>query len=212
METEHNKPYEFHGLELRPAGSQWKTTCPFCDKPKLYISKKTGQYNCKACSKSGNKFTFLTEYYKSIPSSLRERRKISEIRGIPVSIVGRQDLKFSESGEVLIPINNPDKKNLVNLRKWSPQTKKAYNTPGCCSLYFLKWETEGPIYICEGEWDAMALGALMERAKWSKIDQASIVAVPGANIFKDTWLPYFKDRQVCLISVSYTHLTLPTKA
>jgi len=200
----HNELYEFHGLELKGTGSQFKTTCPFCDKQKLYISKKTGQYECKACAKTGNKFTFLTAYHKVMVregGSSKELKKIKRLRDDVFSELTLKEfgLCINHNGEVMIPISKPGAKNLVNLRKWSPETKKAYNTPGCCSLFFAKWEKKGPIYVCEGEWDAIALLTLLRRAKWSNLENVSIVAVPGANIFKESWLSHFKDRKTVLI-------------
>lgn len=48
-----------------------------------------------------------------------------------------------------------------------------------------------PIWICEGEWDALAL---------IQFDPpAIVVATPGANSFKDEWTPWFANREVVLL-------------
>jgi hypothetical protein len=49
---------------LKTKGQELIGLCPFHDdrSPSLYINRKTGQYDCKACSATGNAWTFLEEH------------------------------------------------------------------------------------------------------------------------------------------------------
>jgi len=201
--TDECKIYDFHGLELVNAtSSQYRTECPFCNKHKLYINKENGMYSCKACGKKGNKFTFMTDYHKTMSRTSKDANEIALMRGISIGAVKKFDLRINCNGDVLVPVKKPGKKNLVNLRRWNPKQKISYNSPGCCTLFYAKWESKGPIYICEGEWDAICLYLMfvLTYGKESKeFKEVSIVGVPGANIFKDSWLEQFTDRPVNLI-------------
>jgi ribosomal protein L37AE/L43A len=197
------KPYEFHGVDLtlRNGNSQAQAECPFCGSLKFFINKKTGQYSCKKCASEGNKVQFLSAYHKM----MLEQRTISDLKQIrklrdnvfPSTFLGDHGLCLDDRGNVLFPTQSPGNKCLSNLRKWQKGNKVFYNTPSCCSLYFAQWSDKGIIFVCEGEWDALALKYLMERAKHTA--PCSIVAVPGAGIFKESWVKYFKDRNTCLL-------------
>ena len=130
-----------------------------------------------------------------------DAKKIRKLRGnvFSTKLIKEKQLCFNEKGEVLFPQKNPEGKTLSNLRKWSPASGKLYNTPGCYSLFFAQW-TDGPevpVYIVEGEWDALALIELMRRAKYEK--ECCIVSVPGANGFKESWVKKFIGRDITII-------------
>lgn len=68
------------------------------------------------------------------------------------------------------------------------------------------------IYLCEGPWDGMALWELSRQAKRvenglaqtanvdrSLLGDANVLAVPGCNVFLQSWLPLFKDKTVNLM-------------
>jgi len=197
------KPYEFYGCDFTTVNGQGKTDCPFCNKTKFYVSHKTGQYQCKSCGMKGNKYSFLTEYHK-LCLELRTDKEISAIVELRDNCYSNELIKefglcFDLSGNVLLPQKSPTSKGLTNLRKWNPDSKIAYNAPSCCSLFFARWDDDPttPVTICEGEWDALALVTLMQRAKADH--PMNIVSVPGANVFKESWLDYFKGRDVILI-------------
>ena len=199
------KPFEFHGLEFNGSTkTQAKADCPCCDATnKFYVSLKDGRYHCKVCGIKGNKNTFLSVYHDIHAQQVTEQdiKKIRKLRGnvFSTKLIKEKQLCFNETGEVLFPQKNPEGKTLSNLRKWSPETKKLYNTPGCYSMYFAQWsdDPEVPVYICEGEWDALALIQLMRRAKYEK--ECCIVSVPGANGFKESWVKRFVGRDITII-------------
>lgn len=201
VENDYGSAFEFHGVELHKNGTQLQGDCPFCGKTgHFYVKPKTGQYSCKRCNEEGNLYTFLTKVHaEAVSASSRDDlQEIANNRdGIPVSVLKKHGICKSALGDILIPYRKPDSENLVNLKKWNPDNKISYNTPGCNGLFFVRWESEGPVYVCEGEWDALALLNLMTVAE---VDAPySIVAVPGANTFKESWAQWFANREVYLL-------------
>ena len=199
------KPFEFHGLEFNGSTkTQAKADCPCCDATnKFYVSLKDGRYHCKVCGIKGNKNTFLSVYHDIHAQQVTEEdiKKIRKLRGnvFSTKLIKEKQLCFNDTGEILFPQKNPEGKTLSNLRKWSPETKKMYNTPGCYTLFFAQWsdDPEVPVILVEGEWDALALIQLMRRAKYEK--ECCIVSVPGANGFKDSWVKRFAGRDITII-------------
>lgn len=197
-DIDYGAAFEFHGTELKKNGSQLCGDCPFCGKDgHFYVNSKTGQYSCKRCSEEGNLYTFLTKIHADAVS-LCTRKDLEEIAGlrdgIPISVLKKHGICKSPMGEILIPYRKPDSDNIVNLKKWVADKKISYNTPGCNGLFFVRWETEGPVYICEGEWDALALLNLITLSDVTT--PYSVVAVPGANTFKESWCSYFANREI----------------
>jgi len=197
-DIDYGAAFEFHGTELKKNGSQLCGDCPFCGKEShFYVNSKTGQYSCKRCSEEGNLYTFLTKIHADAVS-LCTRKDLEEIAGlrdgIPISVLKKHGICKSPMGEILIPYRKPDSDNIVNLKKWVADKKISYNTPGCNGLFFVRWEQEGPVYICEGEWDALALLNLITLSDVTT--PYSVVAVPGANTFKESWCSYFANREI----------------
>jgi len=197
-DVDYGSAYEFHGTELHKNGSQLCGTCPFCNKEDhFYVKQKTGQYSCKRCNEEGNLYTFLTKVHADAVSSTsrNDLESIANMRdGIPISVLKKHGICKSPMGDIMIPYRKPDSDNLVNLKKWNAEKKISYNTPGCNGLFFVRWEASGPIYVCEGEWDALALLNLMTEAEVES--PYSIVAVPGAGVFKESWCSNFANREV----------------
>ena len=204
------KPFEFHGVEFdfnTATKSQAKADCIFCGgnsgKNKFYVNTKTGQCQCKVCGFKGNVNSFLSAYHQMMfdNGTSNDLKKIRGLRDncFPTTLLREHQLCFNETGELLFPQKNPEAKSLSNLRKWSPETGKLYNTPDCYSLYFAQWveNPEAPIFLCEGEWDALALIQLMRRAKYEK--ECCILSVPGCGGFKDVWAKRFTGRTVTII-------------
>ena len=68
------------------------------------------------------------------------------------------------------------------------------------------------VYLCEGPWDGMALWEALRQAKQSEnglastanvdrslLGDASVLAVPGCNVFLQSWLPLFAGKVVNLM-------------
>tara|TARA_R100001163_G_C5068474_1_gene208871 strand:+ start:13490 stop:15532 length:2043 start_codon:yes stop_codon:yes gene_type:complete len=194
-----------HGLELEDkGGTQVIGDCPFCAKEgKFYVSKARGQYHCKTCGEKGNGYNFLTKIAEQCREDTTEKqyKEFGKERGISQYVLKREKIAYDKfTDRWLIPIWTPTSENVVNLMTYDKSlTKgKTRSTTGCARHLYRanKIGDTGPIYVCEGEWDALALLSLMDKAG---ITTASVVGVGGAETFKKDWVQYFKDRHVILL-------------
>lgn len=117
--------------------------------------------------------------------------------------------------------------SLVNLRRWNGPGTRLIPVSGL-SLHLFGEEVFGPkdketvfdanddlIVICEGEWDALSFSAayrklhsndfrftlsesLTDAGAKHSYKNLYVVAVPGADVFKDEWVAYFKDKNVLI--------------
>lgn len=176
--------------------------CIFCGSPdKLYINSEEGLYDCKVCGLSGNKYTFLQHYYdfhfeQTKPSDYKELSK--ERNGLHWKAFQMAELAFDSTNKLwIIPVRN-EKGTVVNLRRWNPDARVLLNTAGCfSSLYNVERinHKHRKVYICEGEWDAIAMEYFLFH---NKIKDAVAIAAPGAGVFREQWMSYLSDRELIL--------------
>jgi hypothetical protein len=102
-------------------------------------------------------------------------------------------------GTYLLPSRN-ENKSMVNIGTYSGKKgDRIYRTPGC-KLHLGgidQLKEQGPIYLVEGDWDGDALRYLLKKVvpkkeAWSVLDSS-------ANVFKEEWYKFFKNRDVVLI-------------
>lgn len=198
------RPFEAHGADFaRVVGANnAQGICPFCGKTdKLFVNIENGCWDCKGKEcvghRHGNVFTFLRQVaeYHHEDTSEKDFARLADLRSIAI-----QELKDAEVGwngeDWLIPVRNT-KGTVVDIRRWR-EKGKLMSTPGCAMGLFgieqlVKHKGEGWVWICEGEWDAMALRTAL-RIAGRKGDV--VVGVPGAGTFKNEWIPYFKGKRV----------------
>lgn len=203
------KPFVSLGLEgFSLTGHEACGACPFCGKPKkFYVNTATGQWSCKGgdCGKEGNLYTFLNDWHEVISETtdLWAWDELSEERGIPVQDLRASGLVWSNDSWY-IPVRGSSGK-IVSFRSFQPYASdpdyrklRALAGMSLC-LYGLDQLAQDdllglPVYLCEGEWDALALQAALRRESIPAI----VTAVPGASVFKDTWAPCFEGRDVYL--------------
>lgn len=203
------RPYNFHGMEwTQHVGEQVVGTCPACGKEDhFYVNKDSGQFDCKKCGETGNKHTFLQLLLDawSEETTAAQWKALSRNRGLPVSALKAAELAFDSYNERwLIPVRNPSTSAMSDLRVWSDRDNMNRSTKGMKSGLWngqallsprkRKW----PVWLCEGEWDGIALQYVVRRCK----AQVVVVAVPGAGTFKPEWVSLFNDRDVIL---AYDH-------
>jgi hypothetical protein len=197
------KPYDFHGVDFnatREGDTEATGACPFCDASKrlFHVNLKTGQYNSKCCGKGGNVYTFLKEMIKWSQDGTTD----DDYKELAADIHGVKKQTFKDEGWVrdhewsderwYIPIYNI-RGSIVNVRVYVPG-HPVMATAGL-TLYphrLEKFKGDGPIIICEGEKDALAVVRLI---KSSKI-RATVLSVPGANVFKNEWRDLFANRDL----------------
>lgn len=204
-------PYEYLGIETKPtANGQQLGDCPFCGKSDhFYINSENGKYECKVCSESGNVYTFMRHFYKELDTEKQSKaisQKLEELsadRGLKTSTLLKFGIRYySDQREWLFPVRNLSGE-IVNLRIYHPGTVKTKGkgralTGVPLSLGGLETVKEGveTLWLCEGEWDAMALTEML-----SKIEEHSeaVLWLPGAGTFKESWLDVFREKRVVLV-------------
>lgn len=183
--------YKCHGVEFVTKQENERIgTCPFCGKDKhFYANITSGQFSCKHCGEEGNTFSFLKKYSKMIyeETSTEEYKHLAKLRSLPVKAL--RDWKLGWDGTCWLLPALSEKKTCRDIRRWDPKTKIMRSTAGCkVQLYgWYKAASLAPgrtIFICEGEWDAIAMSWLLARAGASEM---RAVGVPGAGTFKDSW-------------------------
>ena len=192
-------PFKFHGVAFKgESGGQQFADCPFCNKVnKFYVNPENGGWDCKSCQKRGYPTHFLEylgeKYVNNLsPAALA---KIVGDRGIPPDIIKKWKVGWNGTHYTL-PVYGADGK-CVDLRVWKPGSLMM-STKGMSTGLFgadKLVEGKGTVYICEGEWDCMALDALA-----SKLDKKiSVVGVPGAGTFKKEWTKPFLGKSVIVL-------------
>ncbi len=205
-QIDHLAPYKFHGVHLRVKGKEGVGDCPFCGKENhFHVSTATGQYRCLVeCCEPGNTFSFLQRIYDDAVKRTKKSdwERLSSLRdNLPWQVFRDHGLAWQKStGRWLLPVLNP-KGALSNLCVFAPPKIPALiGTSNCVQHLYLadKIQPTGPIYVCEGQWDAIALRSLLKRCN---IDDSlySVVAVPGAGSFKKEWVELFKNREAFLM-------------
>lgn len=190
--------FETHGVEWSGSrGDQFYGRCPFTDKEdKFYVSSKTWLWDSKTAGISGNISTFLQEVNDEYKSNLtdNQREQLSRHRKLPPTAFAPWDVGWTGT-HISIPIRDIDGK-YVDIRLYDLKKHQMRSTAGChvglMGAHQLKSRLTEPVYVCEGEWDTMALAWLLKKSK----EHGIVVGVPGAGIFKKEWTKWFAGRRV----------------
>lgn len=187
--------FESHGFKkIKDSGGQIVGLCPFCRKEKFYINAENGKWDCKVCGISGGFQSFITEIYAKLLKVFDKKHLavLAKDRGLKTSTLENCGVVYNvASGRYNIPIKNPDN-TLADLRSYRIGGKLMSSIGAQNFLFnFDRLQSDGPIWLCEGEWDAMAL---MEC-----LTEANILGVPGASTFKDSWGSFFQNREVSVL-------------
>lgn len=190
--------FETHGVEFSGArGEEFYGTCPFTGKAnKFYVNRKTWLWDSKTAGMSGNIAKFLEEVTEEYKSNLEEEHvdRLSRHRKIPPSSFKVWEIGWN-GAQFTIPVRDITGK-IVDIRMYDVKRKLMRSTAGChvglLGSDQLKERLHEPIYVCEGEWDAMAMRWLLRKQKAPGI----VVAVPGAGVFKKDWARWFHGRKV----------------
>lgn len=195
--------YETLGLDLKENGSQLIGTCPFCHKNKFYVDKERGVYDCKVCSSRGNEITILGEMFTKIWRPALTQQKMMEIakyRGLPIAAVEIEEkLGFDVSEGKFVWLTEKPTGTPIGLRtlKLQPGKKNPiHNLKGCTlgpiGMPAIEKNKDEPVYLCEGEWDRMAISYML-----FMLDQPGFaISIPGASTFKAEWANWFQYRDV----------------
>ena len=195
----HIRTLDFFGAAMEKTSSnQFVGSCVFCGKEDhFYCDEKEGLWDCKRCGRHGNPTTFLEQLMKAAEEETEKTEivKLEASRKLPWAEMKLHGLAYA-GGRWLMPvkaetgrvraIRTYDYKQLIyaaglQAQLWGVERLKAAK-PGT------------RVYVCEGEWDGIAMSWLLRRAGLLK-DQI-VVAVPGAGTFKKPWMFLLKDMDV----------------
>jgi hypothetical protein len=192
------RPFEVHGVHFTgSSGNQAIGNCPFTDREeKFYVNRDNGLWDSKTAGLSGSLPRFLEEisklYVENISS--KHKKKLAADRGVPVAAFKGFDLGFTGK-KFTLPIRN-HKGRVQDIRLYSPGSR-IISTAGCktgllAGHKLASLATDQPVYVCEGEWDCVAMAWLLS----SQGKPGLAVAVPGASVFKEPWVEWFRGRDV----------------
>lgn len=193
------RPFAAHGFEqVGESGDEVYGLCPFCGKNKFYINVRTGQFSCKVCDEHGNMWTFLARVAEMhlANTSPEQYTSLSENRGISKKVLKKFGLAW-DGEKWLIPCQGQTGA-VHDLRHW--RGKAVQSTAGCATqllgaFRLSQFVPGGRVFVCEGEWDSMALyGALLKAGEEDWVT----TAVPGAGTFRDAWAELFRGQHVIL--------------
>jgi len=196
-----------HGVDFDPATLQVQESvgdCFACGKERhLYVNGVKGVWHCKVCGESGNLYGFLRHAHERYISQATRSAlsALSQDRGLPIEAFTGKPLGIGycpDTKRFFLPHYNA-KGTIVDLRSYRPGSRLVSTAGGHLSLYLLpellKADVNNPVYICEGEWDAIALRWLLSRPR---IPNGYVVAAPGAETFREDWVEFFQGRRVVL--------------
>ncbi len=180
------------GIELKEVGSQLLGDCPFCGKSKFYVHPEKTIYHCKVCDEKGNAASlagslFDKVYRKALTPAIVKKHALN--RKLPVeAFLFDPNLGYDANEGKLVFKSTSFDGSFVALRT-AHEMKGGYrvmNQAGCqlaligCQIAPKKGE---PLYICEGEWDRIALMWMLKTLKRPGV----VWAVPGAGTWKAEW-------------------------
>jgi len=198
-------PFQFHGVTFSKipseASEQTVGTCPFCDKEEhLFVQASTGLWNCKRCGAGGNTLDFLGHMHEYWLQRTKDEdyERLSNIRGVESGAYKTAMLAWN-GNRWLIPIFDHND-NIANLRLWREGRKNPpINTKGIKSALWgaqrLNRQNKARIWICEGEWDGIALSWAFQKLN---IKNEVAIAVPGASVMRKDWMMVLSNRRVIM--------------
>ena len=187
------------GVQLEERGDQLVGMCPFEEKKdKFFVNPENGMWDSKVAGKAGNLYTFFRDWSTHCTAKMKavDFMPLAESRKLPVAALLDHVIPNALNSEYMIPCYNVDGK-LSDLGHYSVGSKGVMRTKGtkmCLNGAHKLADTplNVPVYICEGEWDWIALQWMHAALKAPSV----CVCLPGAGTFKEEWVPLFKGRAV----------------
>ena len=170
------------GIEITNSDEkEYHASCVFCGSSKFRMVIKTGQWGCRRCQMTGNAYTLIREIYNNSDYT-NEVPPYLESKGVLLNTCTAWGV-FVWGGRYWMPTFN-QLGEVTNLYRFAKQGDKTrlYGLPGMPPGLFMDdtFLENDPIYVMEGPTDGML-------AYQTCPEEASICAVPGANIFLDSW-------------------------
>jgi hypothetical protein len=194
------KGFEQHGFELDDEqGTQAIGTCPFCRRSrKFYVNLDVLLWDCKVCQRNGNFQQFLqarNEIYRAQfkgPAAYA----LSKDRGIKTKTLKAWGVGWAD-GFYTIPVKGNRRREITDLKRFTLKGK-SLSTSGAKSSLLVptrdRHESFETIWLCEGEWDAMALWEILDELE----ETGEVWAVPGAGNLPKNCVELFLDKDVII--------------
>lgn len=189
--------FEQHGVDFTgESGDERIGTCPFTGKSnKFYVNVRKKVFDSKTAGIAGGVSVFLEKvaemYQEGLTTSLL--KKLAEHRQLPEEAFLPWGVGWDGS-RYTMPVRDPQG-HVTDIRMYQ-LGKRVMSTSGVQTGLFgaerLTKQLGDPVFICEGEWDAIAL-------QWLKTKTGSkgvVVGLPGAGTFKNEWIPWLTGRRV----------------
>ena len=199
------KPFTLLGVDFTDiSDKQVIGTCPFSDtERKFFVNYTNLLWDSKSAGVSGDIhdfFQFICERNEERAMQTIKILQLAKHRGLPVEAFEGYGLGW-DGEKYTLPIYDARGK-VTDVRRYYMHNKKLkpYGIPkgkvgmfNADALNDPQLRSE-PVFVCEGEWDAIALNWLLRK---NKADGFAI-GVPGANTFKIIWAELFAGRDVTL--------------
>lgn len=220
---ENLRPFKFHGVDLH-----WKdgdkdayADCPLCGRSdKFSVKIETGQYQCWKCKGSGNVYRFIRWLLKEGLQYTTEK-SYNELR-VQRGLLYAETLKDWKvalspiTRNWVIPGFNAEGNVTQLYQRVRVDTKwKLLPTPTLGHrLYGVNlYDPKKPsVYLCEGPWDGMAWWEALGHCRKTRtgiiltvdpnksmLKEANVLAVPGCNVFFDSWTRLFSGKDVSIL-------------
>jgi hypothetical protein len=190
-----------HGVDFTDQrGNQLVGTCPFSGKEdKFYVNDENWLWDSKSAGRSGNLPGFIKQIHEDeyVPElSATAAKALASHRKIPTHIFEQFGMGWMGNGDrYVLPVRDVNG-HYVDLRMYDMNKKTMHSTAGCSVGLFGAHQFEGranePVYLCEGEWDTMAMTWLLKKNNAPGV----VVGVPGAGTFKQEWVAMFSGKRV----------------
>lgn len=229
------RPYVFLGVTLNYKEDSVEAIgdCPFCEREgKYYINAETGKWQCKVCNVGsdkggGNLKTFFKLLWDRSDKATTKYEVLSkELRLLyPDSLTRWGVSKSIITGEWLVPgyDNHGHISQIYRYTKFGKDRKpslKCMESHGILGMNL--FDPKKPdVYLCEGWKDGIALWEILKSTKYSEekgysltgnestslLATANVLAVPGANVFDESWCRIFAGKRVFLMFDNDEHKT-----
>lgn len=219
-------PFISHGVDFvrENMTGQAIADCPFCQgERKFYVKEETGEWKCWGCPEKGNAIGFLRRIHELGSFPTEGSQKLADSRGLLDSNTLVQWEAIIPYGSQFqtwnVPAFSAVSRDIVQLYRYlpDPKTKKRrlVATTGLGHGLFgvnLFDDSKPDVFICEGPWDAMALFEVLSFCKresdgslhftdqyeLSLLATSNVLAVPGANVFNESWCSLLAGKRVFL--------------
>lgn len=192
---------ESYGVQLKEVKEdEYKGTCPFCDKENhFYANRKKRTYICHKCNEKGTVKDFLGFLWKFFSENLTFSAiaDLAKCRRLPEDVFLNLQLGYFQ-GTYYFPVILSEG-DLTDLRRFQPGKKVQSSAGTITGIYegkslFDNDKANEPVYLCEGEFDTIVMNYLLRKLG----RKGFAIGVPGANIFKTNWIPFFTNRDVII--------------